>query len=265
MTAPAVEIAHPGLRVQVIPCRQDNYGFLLTDTATGATAVVDAPEAGPLRAAIDAAGGRLDLILLTHHHGDHVEGVAELVDAYGAKVIGAAADAHRLPPLDRQVAEGDEVALGDSRLRVIDVPGHTVGHIALHFPAAGALFAADSLMALGCGRLFEGTALQMWDSLSKMAALPPETQVYSGHNYGAANGRFALSIEPDNAALQARVKAIAEADAAGRPIIPVTLAEERATNPFLRAVEPSVKAAVGLPEADDAAVFAEVRRRKDVF
>lgn len=249
--------------IVTVPCLKDNYAFLLHDPATGATAVVDVPEAAPIEAALAARGWTLSDILITHHHGDHVDGVAALRDATGAKVWGAAADAHRLPKLDRELKEGDEAALGESVSRVIDVSGHTVGHIAYAFE--GAVFTADSLMALGCGRLFEGTALQMWGSLSKLMALPKETLVYSGHNYGAANGRFALSIEPGNAALQDRVRRIAEADAAGAPICPVTLEEELATNPFLRATEESVKAAVGLPGGDDAAVFAEVRRRKDVF
>ena len=253
------------LEVTVVPCREDNYGYLLTEPRTGVVAVVDAPETAPLKAAIEAAGGRLDLILLTHHHGDHVEGVADLVAAYGAKVVGHAEDAARLPALDLAVREGDEVEVGAERARVLDVSGHTVGHVAYHFPDSRVAFTADSLMALGCGRVFEGTHHQMWESLSKIMALPPETEVYSGHNYGAANGRFALSIEPDNPALKARVAAIAEADRAGRPIVPATLAEELETNPFLRATEAPVKAAVGLEGADDAAVFAEVRRRKDSF
>ena len=251
------------LEIIVVPCRQDNYGYLLRDMETGAVASVDAPEERPLVAALEERGWGLDLILLTHHHEDHVDAVGPLRARYGAKVWGAAADAHRLPKLDRELKEGDKAALGESASRVIDVSGHTVGHIAYAFE--GAVFTADSLMALGCGRLFEGTALQMWGSLSKLMALPKETLVYSGHNYGAANGRFALSIEPGNAALQDRVRRIAEADAAGAPICPVTLEEELATNPFLRATEESVKAAVGLSGADDAAVFAEVRRRKDVF
>ncbi len=251
------------LEIIVVPCRQDNYGYLLRDMETGAVASVDAPEEAALVAALEERGWGLDLILLTHHHEDHVDAVGPLRARYGAKVWGAAADAHRLPKLDRDLKEGDEAALGASVSRVIDVSGHTVGHIAYAFE--GAVFTADSLMALGCGRLFEGTALQMWGSLSKLMALPKETLVYSGHNYGASNGRFALSIEPGNAALQDRVRRIAEADAAGAPICPVTLEEELATNPFLRATEESVKAAVGLSGADDAAVFAEVRRRKDVF
>ncbi len=251
------------LSVLVVPCREDNYGYILRDEATGETACIDAPEAAPLIAALDERGWGLDKILITHHHHDHVEGVEALRSKYGATVVGAAADAKRLPPLDAAVSEGDEVMVGESPARVIDVSGHTVGHIAYLFD--GHAFTADSLMALGCGRVFEGTHLQMWESLSKFLDLPPETQIYSGHNYGQANGRFALSIEPDNTDLQARIAAIKAADAAGEPICPVTLAEELKTNPFLRATEESVKRAVGLPGGDDAAVFAEVRRRKDSF
>ncbi|MEM6744707.1 MAG: hydroxyacylglutathione hydrolase [Pseudomonadota bacterium] len=253
------------LDVTVIPCLSDNYGYLLHETEQDVWAVVDAPEAAPLKAAIDSAGGKLDLILITHHHADHIDGVAALVEAYGAKTVGHAADKARLPKLDIEVSDGDEVSVGAEAARIIDVSGHTVGHIAYAFKGARQAFTADSLMALGCGRVFEGTHLQMWESLSKLSALDDATQVYSGHNYGKANGAFAMSIEPGNAALKARIEAIAAADAAGEPIVPVTLAEEKATNPFLRAVEPAVKAAVGLPGGDDAAVFAEVRRRKDSF
>ncbi len=251
------------LETVVIPCLQDNYGYILRDSATGKVAIVDAPEAQPLAAALDSRGWKLDLILLTHHHDDHIQGVPPLVARYGAKVVGAAADRHRLPKLDIEVKEGDEVALGESVARVLDVSGHTAGHIAYSFP--GHVFTADSLMALGCGRLFEGTALQMWGSLSKLMALPAATLVYSGHNYGVSNGRFALSIEPGNAALKARIAEIEAKNAKGEPICPVTLEEELATNPFLRAKRPEVKAAIGLDGADDAAVFAEIRKRKDNF
>lgn len=251
------------LEVLVIPCRDDNYGYLLRDEATGRTASVDAPDAAPLTAALEEKGWGLDLILVTHHHFDHVDGVEALRAKYGAKVVGAAADAERLPALDQQVAEGDVVSLGESDAKIIDVSGHTIGHIAYLFD--GHAFTADSLMALGCGRVFEGTHLMMWESLSKFLGLPPETLIYSGHNYGQANGRFAFSIEPDNPDLAARIEAIKSADAAGEPICPVTLSEELSTNPFLRATEDSVKTAVGLPGGDDATVFAEVRRRKDAF
>lgn len=251
------------LETIVIPCREDNYGYILRDSATGKTAVIDAPEAGKLIAALDERGWGLDCILITHHHGDHVEGVDELRARYGAEVIGAAADAKRLPKLDREVKEGDTVALGESKAKVIDVSGHTIGHIAYLFD--GHAYTADSLMALGCGRVFEGTHLMMWESLSRFLRLPPETLIYSGHNYGVANGRFALSIEPNNQALKDRIARIEAANRAGKPICPVPLQVELETNPFLRATRPSVKAAVGLPGGDDAAVFAEVRRRKDSF
>lgn len=246
---------------RIIPCRSDNFGYLLHETVADVFAVVDAPEAAPLIDAIEAAGGRLDLILLTHHHHDHVEAVAPLVEKYGAKVVGAAADAHRLPPLDRAAAEGDRVPFGAAEAAVLDVSGHTVGHIAYHFAEARQVFTADSLMALGCGRLFEGTAAQMWASLSKLAALPAETMAYSGHDYFDANARFALSVDTDNPKLHDRIAR----KQAGGPVMPVSIGEELETNPFMRAVAPEVKTAVGLPGGDDALVFAEIRRRKDVF
>jgi hydroxyacylglutathione hydrolase len=180
-------------------------------------------------------------------------------------VVGAAADAHRLPPLDLAVAEGDTVTIGGETGHVLDVSGHTVGHIAYHFPDSGAVFTADSLMALGCGRVFEGTAEMMWASLGKLAALLPETLVFSGHEYTATNGRFALTIEPDNPALLARVEDVAARRAAGQPTVPSRLSEELATNPVLRAGRPEVKEAVGMAGAADAAVFGEIRGRKDRF
>ena len=253
------------LEILTIPCLADNYAFILRDQATGTVALVDAPESGPIIAALNEKEWGLDLILLTHHHYDHIDGVPDLVEAYGSKVIGAKADAKRLPPLDIALNEGDEVRVGETVGTNFDVSGHTVGHIAFHFPTAKAVFTADSLMALGCGRLFEGTPDMMWASLSKFAALPDDTIVYSGHEYTAGNAKFALTIEPDNAALQTRAKDITDRRANNLPTVPSALALERATNPFLRAHLPEVKAAIGMADASDAAVFAEIRKRKDNF
>ncbi|PKP75473.1 MAG: hydroxyacylglutathione hydrolase [Alphaproteobacteria bacterium HGW-Alphaproteobacteria-6] len=253
------------LTIVTVPCLSDNYAYLAHDLATGATAVVDVPDAAPILNALAARGWHASHILITHHHDDHIHGLRALAAATGARVIGAAADAHRLPPLDEALAPGDVLRLGMEAGAVIDVSGHTIGHVAYHFPQSKAVFTADSLMALGCGRVFEGTPAQMWDSLSRLAALPPDTKVYPGHEYTAANARFALTIEPDNPDLISRSQAVQAARAAGRPTVPSTLAEELATNPFLRAGLPAVKASVGLPGAPDAEVFAEIRARKDRF
>jgi hydroxyacylglutathione hydrolase len=254
------------LEIVTVPCLSDNYAFLAHDAATGATAVIDVPEAAPILTALSARGWQPTEILLTHHHWDHVQGLDEIKAAHpAARVVGAAADAHRLPPLDVGVTEGDTVRIGSEQGTVIDVSGHTVGHIAYSYPDSRVLFTADSLMALGCGRLFEGTAAQMWESLSKLAALPPQTLVCSGHEYTSSNAAFALTIDPDNPALQARAAAVARSRAAGRPTVPSTLGEELATNPFLRAADPAIQARLGLQGAAPAAVFTEIRARKDKF
>jgi hydroxyacylglutathione hydrolase len=253
------------LEIVTIPCRQDNYAYLLRDDATGAVGLVDAPEAAPIMAALAARAWQLGTILLTHHHGDHVEGVEALRAASGAEVVGAASDAHRLPPLDRAVAPGDRVKVGDAEAVVLDASGHTIGHVAYHFAGEKALFSADSLMVMGCGRVFEGTPEQMWATLSRLAALPADTRVYSGHEYTEANLRFAQAIDAGNPALAGRAEAIRAARAAGEPTVPATLAEERATNPFLRVADAGLRAAVGLGAASDAEVFAAIRARKDRF
>ncbi len=251
------------LEIVTVPCLKDNYAYLLHNAGTGETALVDAPEAAPIQAALEVRGWKLNDILITHHHGDHIDGVAALRG--GARVIGAAADAHRLPPLDLAVRPGDEITVCSRAVEVIDVPGHTVGHVAFYIPTSAAVFTADSLMAMGCGRLFEGTAAQMWASLSRLAALPPETLICSGHEYTAANARFAMTIEPENPALQARITSINASRKAGLPTVPSYLSLELQTNPFLRASLPSVKAAMGMPDAADHAVFGEIRARKDKF
>lgn len=251
------------IEIVTVPCRTDNYAFLLH--ADGKTALVDAPEVAPIAAALDERNWGLDEIWITHHHADHVDGVEELRAEYGATVTGAGADAHRLPPVDRTVSDGDTFDFAGHEVRVLDVSGHTVGHIAFHVPEARAVFTADSLMALGCGRVFEGTFDQMWASLSKLARLPRETMVYSGHEYTETNARFAETIEPENPDLISRIEAIAAARSEGRPTVPSRLSEELATNPFLRADQPDVKMAIGMPGAAHAQVFAEIRKRKDRF
>lgn len=251
------------LQLVTIPCLKDNYAYLVHDAASGETAVVDVPDTAPILAELAARGWALTDILITHHHDDHIQGVDALRAATGAMVVGNAADAHRLPRLDLALSDGLTFTLGAEVCHVIDVPGHTIGHIAFHFPTAKLAFTADSLMAMGCGRLFEGTPAQMWASLSKLAALPPDTLICSGHEYTAANARFAATLEPGNPALISRIAAITSARAAGQPTVPSLLSLELATNPFLRA--PALKATLGLPNATDAEIFAEIRARKDKF
>ncbi len=254
------------LQIVTIPCLADNYAYLLHDADTGDTSLVDAPQAAPVLEALRDRDWQLGHVLLTHHHWDHVDALPEILAAHpGARVVGAAADAHRLPPLDTPVAEGDTVTIGREAGKVIDVSGHTVGHIAFHFPESKLAFTADSLMALGCGRLFEGTPEQMWNSLSKLAALPDDTLICSGHEYTANNARFARTVDPDNAALADRAAQVDAARAAGQATVPSRLSEELATNPFLRAGDPDLQAAIGMDGADPVAVFAELRRRKDAF
>lgn len=253
------------VEILTVPCLDDNYAYLIHDKDSGQTALVDAPDGAPIAAALQSNGWTLTDILITHHHGDHIDGVDALRRTYGARVIGAKADKHRLPPLDLEVGEGTPFDSAGQSVQVIDVPGHTRGHIAFYLAEAGAVFTADSLMTLGCGRLFEGTAEEMWSSLSKLAALPPETLVYSGHEYTTTNAAFALTIEPRNEALQDRSRDIHTARAQNRPTVPVPLSLELATNPFLRAGLQSLKNDLSMPDAGDSDVFAEIRRRKDTF
>ncbi|MBR0674064.1 hydroxyacylglutathione hydrolase [Neoroseomonas soli] len=236
--------------VTPVPCLSDNYAWLLR-APDGRVAICDPGEAAPIAAAIDAAGGKLDTILLTHHHGDHVGGVAELAKRYGAKVVGAAADAHRLPPLDVAVSPGQSIDVIGVPAEVLASDGHTRGHIAFHFPECAILLCGDTLFSLGCGRLLEGTAAEMFESLQRLAALPPETLVCCGHEYSESNARFALTVEPENASLRARADEIARQRAAGKPTVPTTIGEENAANPFMR--------------AKDVATLARIRTAKDNF
>ena len=239
------------LSARSIPILSDNYAWLLTDQASGGAAIVDPADARACIAAIEDAGGRLDMILITHHHDDHIAGVDAVRARFGCKVAGAAADAHRLPKLDIELREGDAVELGQSSLRVIDTPGHTVGHIAYYAERGGILISADTLFSLGCGRLFEGTAADMFASLQKLGALPGDTLVCCGHEYTQSNARFALRIDPDNAALKARAAEVDRQRAAGEPTVPTRLSAELAENPFLR--------------AKSAAALGDIRTQKDNF
>ncbi len=251
------------LDIVTVPCLSDNYAYLVN--GPDGVAVIDAPEAAPIIAALDERGWTPGVIMLTHHHHDHVGGVAELREKYSCMVMGPKAEEAKLPPLDMALPDGMSGGTGDGEMQVIAVPGHTLGHVAYYYPKGGAVFTADSLMALGCGRVFEGTMDMMWETLSKLAALPPETMVYSGHEYTTGNAKFALTIEPGNAALKSRVEAVEQARADGQPTAQVSLSLELETNPFLRASRPEVKEALGMAGAPDAEVFAEIRKRKDNF
>ncbi|HBF63707.1 MAG TPA: hydroxyacylglutathione hydrolase [Gammaproteobacteria bacterium] len=253
------------LEIYQIPCLQDNYGFLVHDPETGATATIDTPEVAPINQALAAKGWRLTHILNTHHHFDHAGGNEELKAQWNCQVVGAAIDAERIPGIDVALADGDTLTLGSKQARIIEVPGHTSGHIAYYFAADEVAFVGDTLFALGCGRLFEGTPEQMSESLGKIMALPDATTVYCAHEYTEANAAFAVTMEPANPALQQRVKEIQSLRAAGKPTVPTSIGLERATNPFVRSDSAELQAVLNLSGADEVAVFAETRRRKDHF
>jgi hydroxyacylglutathione hydrolase len=238
---------------------------LVHDPETGATATIDTPEVAPINQALAAKGWRLTHILNTHHHFDHAGGNEELKAQWNCQVVGAAIDAERIPGIDVALADGDTLTLGSKQARIIEVPGHTSGHVAYYFAADEVAFVGDTLFALGCGRLFEGTPEQMSESLGKIMALPDATTVYCAHEYTEANAAFAVTMEPANPALQQRVKEIQSLRAAGKPTVPTSIGLERATNPFVRSDSAELQAVLNLSGADEVAVFAETRRRKDHF
>ncbi len=241
----------------------DNFGVLLHDPQSGATASIDAGEAAPIEAALEKTGWRLTDILVTHHHGDHIEGLAALRHKFGPRVVGAAADQHRIEGIDLMVKEGDSVMVGGLRVEVIETPGHTVGHVAYHLPHDKVLFAGDTLFAMGCGRLFEGSPADMFQSLKKLASLPAETALYCGHEYTLSNGRFALRVDPANDALKKRMADVERLRADHQFTLPSTLALEHATNPFLRADDPAIAEALGLQGQSPLAVFTALRELKN--
>lgn len=253
------------LTVHMFPALNDNYCYLVHDDASGDTAVIDTPETAAIDRALAKTGWTLTHILNTHHHYDHAGCNLELKEKYGCEIIGPRNESEKIPGIDKKVGDGDTVSLGNHHAQVIDVPGHTLGHIAYWFKGDNIAFVGDTLFALGCGRLFEGTADQMWTSLQKLMALPDDTTIYCAHEYTQANARFALSVEPQNQALQTRAKEIDDLRARNLPTIPTTMGLEKATNPFLRAASADLQHTIGLEGATLVDIFAETRRRKDNF
>jgi hydroxyacylglutathione hydrolase len=251
------------LEIHQFPCRSDNFGVLIHDPERGITASIDAPETAAVRDALRQKGWKLSYILTTHHHGDHTEGNLPLKQETGCVIIGPKAEAAKIPGLDTAVADGDAFRLGSHQVRVLDTPGHTNGHISYHIPSANVAFVGDTLFAIGCGRVIEGTMEMMWASLQKLAALSGTTQIYCGHEYTLANAKFALTIEPENAALVARASEVEVLRKAGQATLPTRIDLELATNPFLRVNSAPIRKRLGLENAQEWQVFAEIRERKN--
>ena len=251
------------LTVIQIKVLEDNYIYLIHDEVSGETAVVDPAMSKPVLDVLDEKGWRLTYVLNTHHHWDHVEGNLEIKQRTACKVVAAQSDRERVPGIDLGVNEGDAIFLGEHKLQVIATPGHTSGHVVYYSADNLALFCGDTLFVMGCGRLFDGTAEQMYQSLQTIKALPPETRVYCAHEYTEANGRFALSIEPDNKQLQDKMLTVRQLRAEQKPTVPSTIEQERATNPFFRVDSLSVQQTLGLLGEKPVRVFTELRKRKD--
>src|SRR6201747_1976924 len=249
--------------IRLFPCLTDNFGYLIHDPETKATASVDAPEAAPILKALEPEGWTLTDILITHHHHDHVGGIAELKQKYGCRVVAPHDKSAKIANVDVRLKQGDIVKVGGLLARVLETPGHTLDHISYVFDNEKALFAADTLFSIGCGRVFEGTYPMMWESLLKLRALPDDFSLFCGHEYTAANVKFALTIEQNNPDLKARAEEVTQLRAAGKPTIPTLLGDEKKANVFLRADEPSVAASVRLKGASAAEVFGELRERKN--
>jgi hydroxyacylglutathione hydrolase len=249
--------------IRLFSCLSDNFGYLIHDPSTKATASIDAPEAGPIVKALQREGWTLTDILVTHHHADHVGGIADLKSKYDCRVIAPHDKGTAIPLVDERVKEGSTVKVGNLQARVLETPGHTLDHISYVFDSERALFCADTLFSIGCGRVFEGTYPMMWESLLKLRALPNDMRVYCGHEYTASNVKFALGIEPNNPALKARAEEVTRQRAANQPTIPTLIRDEKEANVFLRADVPSVAAAVGLAGKTPAEVFGELRERKN--
>jgi hydroxyacylglutathione hydrolase len=251
------------LNIVQLPCLTDNYCVLLHSPVSGETAAIDAPQAEAIAATLDAKQWPLTDIFVTHHHNDHTGGCLALKSRYSCRITGSESEADRVPGIARAVSEGSSIAFAGHDVRVLETPGHTLGHVSYYFPGIAAVFTGDTLFALGCGRVFEGDAQTMYASLQKIAGLPDHTQIYCGHEYTLANGRFALSVEPENSALVARMKTIEALRASGEPTLPTTVALEKATNPFLRTHSAAIRARLGLDGAPDWQVFARLRELKN--
>lgn len=254
-----------GLEIEQFICREDNYGVIVHDPKSGETLVVDAPEEQPIVAVLERRGWTPSILAVTHHHADHVEGNLALKQRFGLTIVGPDKEAARIPGIDRRVGEGDTIPFGGRALRVIETPGHTAGHVTFYMADPGIAFAADTLFEMGCGRVIECAYDVMFASLARLAKLPPETIVFAGHEYTAANARFAVTVDPDNAKLKVRAQAVFAKRERNEMTLPTTIGEELETNPFLRWDDPAIRRGLGMENASDAQVFAEIRRRKDDF
>jgi hydroxyacylglutathione hydrolase len=251
------------LEIHQFMCLSDNYGVLVHDPASGLTAAIDAPDPNAVRDALNDKGWKLTHILVTHHHADHTAGIVQLKSETGCEVIGPKAEAAKISGLDKTVGEGDRVTLGGITAQVLDTPGHTAGHITYWLPDSDVAFVGDTLFAMGCGRIIEGNAEMMWGSLKKIAALPPATELYCGHEYTVSNAKFALTIEPDNETLKKRAAEVDKLRAAGKFTLPTRVDFELETNPFLRPQVPAIRKRLGMERAPDWQVFGEIRERKN--
>ena len=253
------------IEIEQFNCRSDNFGVLVHDRRSGLTALIDAPEEHTILAAVERTGWKPSTIFNTHHHTDHVEANLTLKKRFGLKIVAPASEADRIPGVDETVEDGDSLDFAGENLSVIATPGHTAGHVSYYFRQSGIAFTADTLFAMGCGRLFECDPEVMYNSLRKLASLPPETVIYCGHEYTLSNARFAVTVDPSNEILASRLKQVETLRSDGKPTLPTTIAEERATNPFLRCSDPAIRANLGMASASDVEVFAELRKRKDNF
>lgn len=256
-------MAHIDMRQFI--CRSDNFGLLIHDHVSGATAAIDAPDANAIEKELQKFGRQLTHIFVTHHHVDHVEGILQLKELFGCKVVGPKAEAEKIPGLDIAMGGGEKFIWANRQVDVWDCPGHTAGHIAFHMPDEFSIFAGDTLFSVGCGRVIEGTMEQMWKSVSQFKLLPAHTYLYCGHEYTADNCRFAITLDPDNWRLQARINEVEKLRAEDRLTCPVTMGDEFKTNPYLRLNDPAIRASLGMTDASDLEVFTELRTRKNKF